>query len=93
MATRKQPSRTSRKPKKPRRQRPAQVYRDNTHDDFTVTEWCRRRRVSRGLFYKMLRDGTAPKTMKHNKSRRISRSADAEWERAREAATAAKEAA
>jgi hypothetical protein len=52
--------------------------------DYTISEWCLRRRVSRFTFYKMLKAGTAPKTMKLNKRRTISVAADAAWQEARE---------
>lgn len=56
-------------------------------DDFSVAEWCQRRRIGRVLFYKMLKEGTAPKTMKIGKRRTISPQADAEWQQRREAET------
>jgi hypothetical protein len=56
--------------------------------DYTIPEWCKKRRISRGLFYSMLRNGSAPKTLKLNKRRTISPEADAEWQTQREAATA-----
>jgi hypothetical protein len=57
--------------------------------DYTVDDWCAKRRVSRFLFYKMLKAGTAPKTMKLNKRRTISIEADEAWQRAREEAETA----
>lgn len=57
-------------------------------DDFTIPEWCRLRRIGRTTFYEMMKDGTAPKTLKLKKCVRISRSADAEWRAQRQAATA-----
>ena len=52
-----------------------------------VDAWCEKRRVSRFTFYKMLREGTAPKTMKLNKRRTIRLEADEVWQREREART------
>jgi hypothetical protein len=52
--------------------------------DYTVSEWCQRRRISKFLFYQMLKAGTAPRTMKLNKRRTISVSADLAWQEARE---------
>jgi AraC-like DNA-binding protein len=63
--------------------------RDNSHDDYSVSEWCRRRRISRGLFYKMLKEGTAPATLKLRKRRTITSAADAAWQAQRERETAA----
>lgn len=83
MARHKQPSRTSRKPKR-RNHRPAQVTDTNQDYDLTIREWCAKRRVSRGLFYAMMKAGTAPKTIKLNKCRRITHAADAEWQAERE---------
>src|SRR5215831_10383374 len=48
--------------------------------DYTIPEWCRKRRISRGLFYEMLKLGIAPRTMKLKKRRTISPEADAEWQ-------------
>ena len=50
-----------------RRRRQAVATRDTSRDDYTIQEWCAKRRVSRGLFYKMLADGTAPATIKCRK--------------------------
>jgi hypothetical protein len=61
--------------------------------DFTVTEWCAKRRVTKPFFYKLLKLGLAPKTMKLRKRRTISPQADAEWQAEREAATLQEEAA
>jgi hypothetical protein len=61
-------------------------------DDYTVDEWCRRRRVSKPHFYELMRLGLAPRTKKLKKRRTISPKADAEWEAERERATAEAEA-
>ncbi|MGX1352491.1 putative DNA-binding transcriptional regulator AlpA [Bradyrhizobium elkanii] len=58
-------------------------------DDFTIPEWCRLRRIGRTTFYKMVKDGTAPKIMKLRKCVRITPKADAEWQAERERETAA----
>ena len=57
-------------------------------DDFTVSEWCARRRISRIHFYELRRLGLAPKSMKNGKFRTISEQADREWGTAREEASA-----
>jgi len=77
----------SRKPKRQRRRQPLAICR-NPNDDFTIEEWCRKRRISRGLFYKMLQAGSAPRTVKIFKRRIIPFEADAEWQAAREAEAA-----
>jgi hypothetical protein len=46
---------------------------------FTVNEWCRRYRVSRGTFYKLQREGRGPRLMKIGTATRITPEADAEW--------------
>jgi predicted DNA-binding transcriptional regulator AlpA len=56
--------------------------------DFTVDEWCEKRRISRGLFYAMMRNGTAPRTMKIRKRRTITFEADVARQAQNEAATA-----
>jgi hypothetical protein len=58
-------------------------------DDFTIDEWCAKRRISKVHFYKLLKLGLAPRTKKLLKRRTISPEADAEWQAERERATAA----
>jgi hypothetical protein len=87
MATSKKPK--HKKVRRKRRLARALPRRDNSHDDYSIAEWCRRRRISRGLFYKMLRDGSGPKTMRLNKRRTITHEADAAWQAQRERETAA----
>jgi predicted DNA-binding transcriptional regulator AlpA len=55
--------------------------------DLTISEWCSKHRVSRFLFYKMLKEGTAPRTMKLRKRRTISSEADEAWRQERERET------
>ena len=31
-------------------------------ESFTIAEWCQRRKISRGMFYKLKAQGLAPKT-------------------------------
>jgi hypothetical protein len=57
-------------------------------DDYSIEEWCAKRRISKVHFYAMLKAGLAPKTMKLKKRRTISPEADAEWQRERERETA-----
>lgn len=46
---------------------------------FSVLEFCEAHSISRGTFYNMLRDGTAPRLMKVGKRTLVSREAAAEW--------------
>jgi predicted DNA-binding transcriptional regulator AlpA len=55
----------------------------------TIEEWCTFRRLSRGMFYKMMKAGTAPKTYRAGVKRFISAEADREWQRQLEAMEAA----
>jgi hypothetical protein len=54
-------------------------------NSFTIAEWCAHRRVSRGMFYKLEKQGQAPRTHNAGVKRLISAQADAEWLAAREA--------
>ena len=62
-------------------------------DDFTIDEWCAKRRITRPTFYEMMKLGIAPRTKKLKKRRTISPKADADWEAERERATSETEAA
>ena len=62
-------------------------------DDYTVDEWCQKRRITKPHFYELMKHGLAPRTKKLKKRRTISPAADAEWEAERERAAAAAEAA
>jgi hypothetical protein len=55
---------------------------------FTLSEWCKHRRVSRAMFYKLHAQGKAPRTHNNGIRRLISAEADADWLREREAETA-----
>jgi predicted DNA-binding transcriptional regulator AlpA len=46
---------------------------------FTLSEWCNHRRVSRSMFYKLLKLGLAPDSYLVGNSRYISSEADAAW--------------
>jgi hypothetical protein len=52
---------------------------------FEVKEWCALRRVSPAMFYKLRRQGKAPRTHYVGNKPLISAAADAEWLRQREA--------
>lgn len=47
---------------------------------FTVNEFCDAYRISKPKFYRMVHDGTAPKSIMLNSTRRIPYSAAREWE-------------
>jgi hypothetical protein len=53
----------------------------------TVAEWCAARRISKPMFYKLLRQGRGPVTYCVGSRRFISEEADAAWQAAREAET------
>jgi hypothetical protein len=50
----------------------------------TVAEWCAARRLSKPMFYKLLRTGRAPVTYLVGTRRFISHEADAAWQAAQE---------
>ena len=56
---------------------------------FSIAEWCRHRRVSVSMYYKMKAEGWAPRTMSVGDRQFISAEADDSWAREREAAAAA----
>jgi predicted DNA-binding transcriptional regulator AlpA len=51
----------------------------------TIAEFCRENRISRSMFYKLIASGMGPRLIRIGTAVRISDSAAAEWERAREA--------
>jgi hypothetical protein len=66
------------------------VVPDVTIDDadaFSVTEFCRRNRISVQLFYKLKPQGLMPPTFRLGARVLISREAAAAWRREREAAS------
>jgi predicted DNA-binding transcriptional regulator AlpA len=56
---------------------------------FTIPEWCVTRRVSRSMFYKLRKQGRAPRTHSAGAKQLISPEADAAWLAEREAEAAA----
>lgn len=56
---------------------------------FSVAEFCRDHGISRGLFYRLVREGRGPAIMKLNRRTLISREAAEEWRRHIESETAA----
>jgi len=66
----------------------AEAYRplvNAEQDAFTVSEFCERHRISRTIFYEILKAGTGPTIFKCGAKTLISREAAADWRRAREA--------
>lgn len=57
----------------------------NRNASYTLSEWCRLRRISRSQFYILDKAGTAPKSYSIGIRRYISPNADAAWLAQREA--------
>ncbi len=55
---------------------------------YTVAEFCESHRISRALFYILLRDDRGPRLLKAGRRTLITLDAAAEWRRRMEAATA-----
>jgi hypothetical protein len=53
--------------------------------DYTITEWCYKRRVCRATFYNQKKKKKMPQTIKIGSRTIITAAADAKWERDREA--------
>ena len=56
---------------------------------YSVDEFCETHGISRGLYYKLVKDGRGPEIMKLNTRTLISREAGEEWRRRMERETAA----
>jgi hypothetical protein len=50
--------------------------RESASRSFTIAEWCERRRISKGVFYKLAQQGRAPLTHNAGAKRLISGEAD-----------------
>ena len=48
--------------------------------DYTIHQWCKKRKISKAGFYKMRKGGRAPHVLENGGLRRITRQADQEWE-------------
>jgi hypothetical protein len=59
---------------------------------FSVAEFCLRNRISPTTFHKLKREGRGPRVMWLGAAQRISREAEADWRRAREAEAASQDA-
>ena len=60
---------------------------------YSVAEFCREHGISRGLFYRLLREGRGPRVIKAGRRTLISREAAEEWRRRMEAGAQVGEAA
>jgi hypothetical protein len=60
---------------------------------YSVSEFCREHRISRGLFYNLLQEGKGPHIMKAGRRTLISEEAAGEWRRRMETAAPTREAA
>ena len=58
---------------------------------YSVAEFCREHGISRGLFYRLLREGRGPRVIKAGRRTLISREAAEDWRRLMEGATQAGE--
>jgi hypothetical protein len=54
---------------------------------FTIPEWCRHRRISVSMYYKLRAQGKAPATLDVGRHRTITAEADAAWVRERQFAS------
>jgi predicted DNA-binding transcriptional regulator AlpA len=57
--------------------------------DYTIDQWCHKRKVCRATFYNLLKAGKAPRIIKVGSRTRISPEADEAWQKERETEAAA----
>lgn len=57
-------------------------------ESFTINQFCAVEKISRSFFYKLDKQGKAPRTYNVGSSRRVSGAARKEWRAALEAASA-----
>jgi excisionase family DNA binding protein len=62
---------------------------EQTLRSFSIKDFCERQGIGRTFFYKLLKQGKAPRTFSVGSCRRISEEAEREWIAAREAETRA----
>ena len=60
---------------------------DNPSDLYTIEDFCERNRISEAMYFKLKRQGHAPREMKLGKKILITPEAEADWRREREEAT------
>jgi predicted DNA-binding transcriptional regulator AlpA len=61
--------------------------------DYTIPEWCEKRRICRATFYNLQKRGDGPRTIKIGYQKRITAEDDAEWVARMRAEAAAEKAA
>ena len=76
--------RAARKAAKPRKRAVKAKAPRGPGADFSIDEWCAKRRITKPHFYELMKLGLAPKTMKLGRRRTITPQADAEWQATRE---------
>jgi hypothetical protein len=64
-----------------------QVTGRSAGGSFTIPEWCKHRRISISMFYKLKAQGKAPATLPVGRHQTITAEADAAWARERQAAS------
>jgi len=63
----------------------AQVTGPPFGGSFTISEWCKHRRISVSMFYKLKAQGKAPSTLPIGRHQTITAEADVAWARERQA--------
>ena len=63
----------------------AQVTGRRLDGSFTIPEWCKHRRISVSMFYKLRKQGKAPRTLPIGRHRTITAESDAAWAQERQA--------
>jgi hypothetical protein len=63
----------------PTRQGDRTITRGGDRAAWTISEWCKRRNISRALFYKLKKAGKAPRIKYAGSKPLITAEADAEW--------------
>jgi hypothetical protein len=69
------------------RERKPELASRSPGGSFTISEWCRHRRMSISMFYKLQTQGKAPATLDVGRHKTITTEADADWVRQRQAAS------
>ena len=54
---------------------------------FSIAEWCRHRRLSVSMFYKLDQEGRAPATIRIGRRRTVTQEADTAWAAANQSAS------
>jgi hypothetical protein len=76
-------------PKTPRRKKKARARRPlpprRAGDDYSIAEWCAKRRISESMFHKLRSLGLGPRVTHVGRRTTITEAADADWQAAQEA--------